>query len=64
MEWGSHESFTVEFLRSQLKIMAGLDLSPEAERMSDLLAALVAAMNTLESKEFQDVFPAPVFRPI
>lgn len=55
---------TVEFLRSHLKVMAGLDLSAEAERMSDLLAALVAAMNTIESRDFLDAFPALIFRPI
>lgn len=60
----NHEAFTVGFLRSYLKVMAGLDLSAEAEQMSDLLAAIVAAMNTLDSTDFQDVFPAPVFRPV
>jgi len=60
----NHESLTVGLLRSYLKVMAGLDLSAEAEQMSDLLAAIVAAMNTLDSTDFQDVFPAQVFRPI
>ncbi len=64
MERENVEVFTVGFLRTHLKVMAGLDLSAEAEQMSDLLAAIVAAMNTLDSTDFQDASPAPVFRPM
>lgn len=64
MEPENVEIFTVGFLKSHLKVMAGLDLSLEAGQMIDLLGALVAALNTLEPTDFQDVFPAPVFRPM
>lgn len=64
MEPENVETFTVGFLRSHLKVMAGLDLSLEAGQMIDLLAALVAALNTLEPMDFQNVVPAPVFRPM
>lgn len=57
-------ALTPEFLRTQLKVMADLELSDQAAAMYELITGLVAMMNTLEPKGYAEVFPAFTFRTI
>ena len=60
----NEQALTPEFLKAHLKGMADLDLSQQAEGMHELLAGLVAVMNSLQPDGYPEAFPACVFRPV
>jgi hypothetical protein len=64
MQKAEEPTLTPEFLKRQLRTMADLDLSEEAAGMLDLLAGLVAVLNTLQPEGYAEAFPALLFRPV
>jgi hypothetical protein len=60
-----HEpALTPEFMRTQLKLMADMQLSDEAAENFGLFAGLVSMMNMLQPEGYTDTFPAAIFHPI
>lgn len=64
MQKEEEPALTPVFLRRQLKTMANLDLSEEAAGMLELLAGLVAVLNTLQPEGYTEAFPSLAFRPV
>lgn len=60
----SGQALTPEFLKAHLKGIADLDLSEQAAGMYELVAGLVAMMNTLQPEGYPETFPACIFRPV
>ena len=60
----SDAAFTPDFMRTQMKVMADMDMSEQAAEMHTLFAGLVATMNMLQSEGYPDTFPALVFKPV
>ena len=60
-----HETtLTPEFMRTQLKLMAGMDLSDVAAQNFGLFVGLVSMMNMLQPEGYSETFPAVTFHPI
>lgn len=64
MEQESEATFTTEFMRDHLKVMADIGMSQQAAERSDLFAGLIATMNTLQPEGYADTFPALTFKPV
>jgi len=60
----SDATFTPEFLRDNLKVMAEMNLSERTAEMYPLFAGLVATMNMLQPEGYDDTMPAFTFKPI
>lgn len=60
----NEQALTPEFLKAHLKGMADLDLSEQAAGMHELVAGLVAVMNSLQPDDYPEAFPACIFRPV
>ena len=56
-------TFTPDFMRRQLKIMAGIEVSGQAVERSALFGALAATMNALQPEGYAETFPAFTFKP-
>ena len=57
-------TFSPDFMRKQLKVMADVEMSEEAGEMSALFGALAATMNALQPEGYTDTFPPMTFKPI
>jgi hypothetical protein len=57
-------TLTPEFMRTQLKLMAGMELSALAAENFSLFVGLVSMMNMLQPEGYTDTFPAFTFKPI
>lgn len=64
MQQENDPTLTPELMRTQLKVMADLDLSVQAEEMFGLFAGLIAMMNMLQPEGYSETFPAFTFKPI
>ncbi len=64
MEQQNEATLTPEFLRTQLKIMADVQLSERTTGMIGLFAGLVATMNMLQPEGYSRTVPATTFHPI
>jgi hypothetical protein len=64
MQQENDPTLTPELMRTQLKVMADLDLSAQAEGMFGLFAGLIATMNMLQPEGYSETFPAFTFKPI
>ncbi len=64
MQQQSDATFSPDFMRKQLKIMAEIEMSEEAGEMSALFGALAATMNALQPEGYTDTFPAFTFKPV
>ncbi len=58
------ETFTPDFMRKQLKIMADIEMSEQAAETFALFAGLAATMNMLRPEGYAEIFPAVTFRPV
>ena len=57
-------TFTPDFMRRQLKIMADIEMSEQAAETYALFAGLAATMNMLQPEGYAEIFPAVTFRPV
>ncbi len=64
MQQENDVALTPEFMRTQLKLMAGMDLSALAAENFGLFVGLVSMMNMLQPEGYTDTFPALTFKPI
>ena len=64
MQQESEATFTPEFMRDQLKVMADIGMSEQAAEQSALFAGLIATMNMLQPEGYADTFPAFTFKPV
>ena len=64
MQTENDASLTPEGMRRQLKAMADLELSEQAEEMFGLFVGLVATMNMLQPEGYAGAVPAVVFKPV
>jgi hypothetical protein len=64
MQQENDPTLTPELMRTQLKVMADLDLSAQAEEMFGLFAGLISMMNMLQPEGYSETFPAFTFKPI
>jgi hypothetical protein len=64
MPQGNDATFTPDFMRRQLKVMADIDVSEEAIERSALFGALAATMNILQPEGYSETFPAFTFKPV
>lgn len=64
MQQENEPTFDPEFMRTQLKVMADMDMSEHAAEMVDLFGGLVATMNMLHPEGYSETFPAFTFKPI
>jgi hypothetical protein len=61
----AHEAMlTPDALKTQLKVMADIELSQQAIEMFDLLAGIVLTMNMLQPEGYSQTFPAFTFQPM
>lgn len=58
------ETFTPDFMRKQLKVMADIEMSEQAAETFALFAGLTATMNMLRPEGYAEIFPAVTFRPV
>ena len=63
MQQDNDATFTPDFMRRQLKVMADIDMSEQTQEMFPLFAGLVATMNMLNPEGYDDTFPAMTFEP-
>lgn len=64
MQQQNEAAFTPEFMRTQLRVMADMELSEQAAEMFGLFGGLVATMNMLQPEGYSETFPAFTFKPI
>lgn len=57
-------TFTPDFMRKQLKVMADIEMSEQAAETFALFAGLTATMNMLQPEGYAEIFPAVTFRPV
>lgn len=63
MQQENEATFSPDFMRRQLKVMADMNLSEQAADMYPLFAGLVATMNMLQPEGYAETFPALTFKP-
>lgn len=64
MQQQSEATFTTEFMRDHLKVMADIAMSQQAAERSNLFAGLIGMMNTLQPEGYAETFPAFTFKPV
>ena len=64
MNQENEPTLTPEFMRTQLKVMADMQLSEQAAEDFGLFAGLVSMMNMLQPDGYQETFPAVTFHPV
>lgn len=64
MHQENETTLTPEFMRMQLKLMAGMELSELAAENFGLFVGLVSMMNMLQPEGYSETFPAFTFHPI
>jgi hypothetical protein len=64
MSQENEAALSPEFMRTQLKLMADMELSDLASENFGLFAGLVVTMNMLQPEGYKDMFPAFTFQPI
>jgi hypothetical protein len=57
-------TFSPDFMRRQLKVMADIEVSGQAVEQAALFGALVATMNILQPEGYSETFPAFTFKPV
>ena len=64
MQQESEATFTPNFMRDHLKVMADMGMSEQAAESSAMFAGLIATMNMLQPEGYAETFPAFTFKPI
>ena len=57
-------TFTPNFMKNHLKVMADMEMSEQAAERSAMFAGLIATMNMLQPEGYSETFPAFTFKPI
>jgi hypothetical protein len=64
MEQENNVTLDPDFMRTQLKLIANMELSELAAENFGLFVGLVATMNMLQPEGYTETFPAFTFYPI
>jgi hypothetical protein len=64
MNQENEATFSPDFMRKHLKVMADLEMSRQAAERSSMFAGLIATMNMLQPEGYQETFPAFTFKAI
>jgi hypothetical protein len=64
MEQDNEVTLTPDFLRTQIKIMADMQLSEQTASMIGLFSGLISTMNMLQPEGYCAIVPAPTFHPV
>ncbi len=64
MQQESEATFTPDFMRDQLKVMADIGMSDQAAERIALFSGLISMMNMLQPEGYAEIFPAFTFKPV